>query len=272
MNSAAPERIVITGASSGIGRELARQLAGPGKELWLVGRDAARLEEVVSAVEEAGAVVHKVILDLDDLEASERFFEHELLRTGPVDWLYYVAGLSIFGEVKNLLPEDWERVYRTDLLAPVQWTAELYKSMVERGSGNIVLVSSLAGYAGYPTSVPYAAMKAGLLGLYRTLVYEGRPHGVTVYLASPGYVETGIFKSAIYRGTDFEKTMRLIKGLGFGMISSHEAAATILRRVKRGSTEFAFPFYASLMAWCAQRFTFATRPIHSLILKRFRDP
>lgn len=272
MSPSEPERIVITGASSGIGRDLAIQMAAAGKELWLVGRDSKRLNEVALAVESKGATANQVILDLNDLEACERFLGGRLVAAGRVDCLYFVAGISIFGEVKDLPPEDWGRVYKTDLLAAAQWTAEIYKSMVANGCGRIVLVSSLAGYAGYPTSVPYAAMKAGMLGLYRTLSHEGRPYGVTVHIASPGYVETGIFKSAIYRGSSLEKTMRLIKSLGFGLISSAEAASAILRRVKRGSTEFAFPWYASLMAWTAQRFPIVTRPIHAIILKRFRNP
>lgn len=272
MSEVVSERIVITGASSGIGRELARQLAGLGKELWLVGRDRMRLEEVAGEVQAAGSTVRTVILDLEDNEAAERFLRGDLKSAGRIDALYFAAGVSIFGEAKDLLPEDWARVYRTNLLSAVQWTSEIYQTMVEAGEGTIVLVASLAAYAGYPTSVPYAAMKAGLLGLYRTLSYEARLHGVKVVLSSPGYVETGIFKSAIYRVTTYEKTMTLINGLGFGLMPASKAAKSIIRGIAGGKTEFAFPYYAKLMAWSTQRFAFMARPIHALMLRRFRKP
>lgn len=271
MNSHELERIVITGASSGIGRDLARQLAGPGKELWLIGRDASRLAAVAAEVIAAGAVAKSVILDLEDSAAVEVFLQGELQAAGPVDSLYCAAGVSIFGEVKDLLQEDWARVYRIDLLSAIQMTCEIYQTMVARGKGRIVLVASLAAYAGYPTSVPYATMKAGLLGLYRTLSYEGKIHGVKVHICSPGYVETGIFKSAIYRGTDYAKTMALISSLGFSLIPAAEAATTLLKRVVQGSGEFAFPCYARVMAWSVQRFAFVAKPLHASLLKRFRN-
>jgi len=263
-------RIVVTGASSGIGRELAVQLAGPGCRLWLIGRNEERLEEVAGRVRAAGAEARPLVLDLSDLEASSRVISEKLGGGAEVDELYLAAAVSIFGEVRDLELEDWQRVYRTDLLSYVQWMREVYAAMVGRRTGRIVIVSSISGYAGYPTAVPYAGMKAGLLGLFRSIDHEARGYGVKVHIASPGYVDTGIYQAAIYRGTDCEKTMDQIRATGFGMMSAEDAAAAILRGVKRGKREFAFPGYGRLFAWLAPRMPVLLRLVHAKMVNGFR--
>lgn len=263
-------RIVVTGASSGIGRELAVQLAGPGRTVWLVGRNEERLEEVAGRVRSAGAEARPLVLDLSDLEASSRVISEQFGGGAEIDELYLSAAVSVFGEVRDLKLEDWQRVYRTDLLSYVQWIREVYAAMVERRSGRIVIVSSLSGYAGYPTAVPYAGMKAGLLGLFRSIDHEARRHGVEVHIASPGYVDTGIYEAAIYRGTDCEKTVQQIRALGFGLMPAEDAAASILRGVKRGDREFAFPGYGRLFAWLAPRMPVLLKLVHAKMIKGFR--
>ncbi len=239
-------RIVVTGASSGIGRELAVQLAAPGRLLWLIGRDEGRLGEVAERVRAAGAEARPLVLELSDTAAAARVIEELMGGGAEIDELYLAAAVSVFGEVRELLIEDWQRVYRTDLLSCVQWTQQVYAAMAARGSGRIVIVSSLSGYTGYPTAVPYAAMKAGLMGMFRSIDHEARRYGVRIHLVSPGYVDTAIYRSAIYRGSDCETTLRQIRGMGFGMMPAAAAAAAILRGVERGRREFAFPGYARL--------------------------
>ena len=210
------------------------------------------------------------MLDLSDIDASARVIGEQLGGGAEVDELYLAAAVSVFGEVRDLLIEDWQRVYRTDLLSCVQWTREVYAAMVARGSGRIVIVSSLSGYTGYPTAVPYAGMKAGLLGMFRSIDHEARRYGVKIHLVSPGYVDTAIYRSAIYRGTDYESTIEQIRGMGFGMMPAADAAAAILRGVERGRREFSFPRYAGLFAWLAPRFPVLLRLVHARMVRGFR--
>lgn len=271
MDAGASETIVITGASSGIGRELACQIAAPGRAVWLVARDETRLDEVAEAVRRKGATARVVPLDLIDLDATERFLQAELAAGRSIDQLYLAAAVSIFGEVKDIREDDWNLLYRTNLLSCVQWIQAFYPQMVARRSGSVVLIASLSGYVGYPTSVPYATMKAGLLGLFKSLWHEANQYGVRVHLVAPGYVDTGIYRAAIYRGTSFERTMEIISDMGFKMISAERAAAAILEGMRQGKYEICFPGYARLMAWLAPRAPMLVRLLHNGLVTRFRQ-
>jgi short-subunit dehydrogenase len=271
MQAAVATTIVVTGASSGIGRELAIQLAAPGREIWLVGRDGGRLDEVADQVHAKGAVPQIVQLDLSDLDAAARFLHATFAADKRVDVVYLAAAITQFGEFKDTWPGDWKQIYHVNLLSPVQWALHFYQNMVIEGSGRIVLISSLCAYAGYPTATAYATMKAGLLGLFRSLWHEGKAYGVTMHLASPGYVNTSIYRSALYRETTYAKTMGEIKSLGFRIISAEKTARIILRSIHRGEREFALPAYASLMKWAAPRLPMLIDLVHARIVKCFRQ-
>ncbi|QTN34020.1 SDR family NAD(P)-dependent oxidoreductase [Akkermansiaceae bacterium] len=265
------ERIVVTGASSGIGRELSVQLAQPGREFWLIGRDTVRLAEVAAIVRGKGATAETVELDLGDLGAAGDFLSRNFPESKGVDWVYLCAAITAFGEVKDTLIGDWERLYRLNLLSPVQLARHFYANMAGKRRGHIVLISSLAAYAGYPTATAYATMKAGLLGLYRSLYHEGASHGIRIHHVSLGYVGTGIYKSAIYRNTTYEKTMEGIRRLGFGFLSAEEAARKIISEAAKGKSEFAVPAYATAMKWVAPRMPFLIGIIHRRIMRIFRQ-
>ena len=270
MNASPNETIVITGASSGIGRELARQIAAPGRCIWLVARDKNRLQEVAESVRANGAEARVVALDLGDLDTAGQFLHAELALDRPIDQLYLAAAVSLFGEVKDICEEDWDLLYRTDLLSYLQWIQAVYPQMVARRSGTIVLVSSLAGYVGYPTSVPYASMKAGLLGLFKSLRYEADQYDVHIHLVAPGYVDTGIYEAATYRGTNFECTMKIIEDMHFKMIPAERAAAAILDGVRKGKYEICFPGYARMMVWLGSRLPVLIGLLHRNMITRFR--
>lgn len=270
MPDSAEKTIVVTGASSGIGRELALQLAAPGCEMWLLGRNEERLSWVAEMVRAKGAVPHVVMLDLSDVETAGRFLDETFPPDKRVDEVYLGAAITLFGEVRDTLFEDWDKIYRTNLLSPIQWTRHFYSGMVGKKAGRIVIISSLAAYAGYPTATAYATMKAGLLGLFRSLWYEGQTHGVEVHLASPGYVDTDIYRSASFRKTSYEKIMGQIDEMGFTAISAEKCASLIIDAVRRGKKEFAFPAYASVMKWVSPRMPFLIGIVHSKMIKGFR--
>ena len=266
---AADQTIVVTGASSGIGRELAVQLASPGRRIWLIARNTERLEEVAALVRQRGASAEVVSLDLSNLEESSSFLEKHFPSSVRVHELYLVSAITEFGEVKDTLIEDWNLIYRTNLLAPFQWILHFYRNMTEVRAGRIVIVSSLAAYTGYPTAAVYATMKAALLGVYRSLVHEAKVYQVKLHLCSPGYVDTNIYKTALFRNTSYEKTMKMIGGMGFPVLSARDASARIIRSTRAGSNEGVFPFYASALAWLAPRAPWLIGFIHRKIIRDF---
>ncbi|MES2439186.1 MAG: SDR family NAD(P)-dependent oxidoreductase [Verrucomicrobiota bacterium] len=271
MQEASGKTIVVTGASSGIGRQIALQLSRPGCEIWLVGRNRERLEQVADQSRSLGAVPRIVEMELSDLEAADRFLVENFPAGKRVDSIYLAAAVTLFGEVRDTLPEDWDRIYATNLLSPIQWTRHFYAGMVGQKAGTIVIISSLAAYAGYPTATAYATMKAGLLGLFRSLWYEGKSHNVDVHLASPGYVDTDIYRSATFRKTSYDHTMRQIEGLGFEVVSAEKSAERIIGAVGRGNKEFAFPAYASVIRWIAPRMPFLIKILHHKMIQKFRQ-
>jgi short-subunit dehydrogenase len=256
---------LITGASSGIGRELARQLAGPGTKLHLIGRCLERLEAVAGEVRQAGGIALPTALDLSHVEEAARFLE-QTLDGEPIDEAYLGAAKSIFGFVEDAEPGDWEELYRTNLLSVVQWAQFLFRKMVNQRAGKLVLIGSLASFSGYPTATPYATMKAGLLGLGRSLRYEGIDYGVEVYLACPGYVSTRIFESAIYRKTSLAAALDHIKHQRFPVLEADDAARRILKKTRGRPREFAFPAYATFLAWTAPRIPWLLKMIHKGIV------
>ncbi|MGD7652664.1 MAG: SDR family NAD(P)-dependent oxidoreductase [Verrucomicrobiales bacterium] len=271
MDTAMGKTIVVTGASSGIGRELVLQLAEPGVDFWLLGRDQGRLEKVAAEAVERGAAAKTQSLDLRDREQSAAFLNETFAEGVEVVEVYLSAAFTMFGEVKDLRDEDWQRIYETNLLGAVQWALHFFRVMVARGGGRIVVLSSLAAYTGYPTAAAYATMKAGLLGLFRSLWYEGRRHGVFCQIVSPGYVDTNIYKAAVFRNTTYEKTVGNIRKLGFPMLTAEETAVRIIRNVRKGKRQYVLPQYAALMAWIAPRAPFLIDRVHREVVKRFRE-
>jgi len=264
------EKIVITGASSGIGRELACQLAGEGKEMWLIGRDDERLAQVAAFAREKGAVAHAVLLDLMDFDQANRFLNETFPPEVRVEAVYLDAAISIFGEMKDILIADWQKVYDSNLASPVQWALHFYQNMILHKAGKIIFISSLSACTGYPTAIPYATTKAGLLGFYKSLKYEAKSHGISVHLGVPGFVDTGIYQAAIYRETTYQKTMAEIRSLGYPLLTAKDAASRILKGIRRGKSEFAFPFYTAGLKWLSPRFPWMIDRIHNKILREFR--
>lgn len=258
---------LVTGASSGIGRALAVQLAAPERNILLLGRDESRLNAVAAEVRKKGANAQTKTLDITDFEAVDHYFREEV---GDVDEVYLSAARSIFGEVKDLQIEDWETIYKTNFLSWAQWVHEFHRRMVARRGGRIVILSSLAGYTGYPGCAPYAAAKAGLTSLFRTMWHEGRAHGVNYHLVSPGYVRTGIYEAAIFRGIDYGRVSEMLDGSGFKMMEPEGAAREILREISANRKEIIFPGYARTLAGISMRFPWLMGPVRKSMVDLFR--
>jgi uncharacterized protein len=176
------KRVLITGASRGIGEALAIAFAGAGARVALVARSEGPLKELASRL---GGTAHPA--DLSDTETVNGLIARVEADGGPVDVLVNNAGLDMANAFVNTDARDLDQIYRVNLLAPVQLTRQVLPGMLSRGSGHIVNISSMAGTAVFPGLVAYSSTKAGLThftaGLRADL--RGKPIGTTVVELGP---------------------------------------------------------------------------------------
>jgi dehydrogenase/reductase SDR family member 7B len=186
----------ITGASSGIGEALAKAFVAAGGNAILSGRNIAELERVAS---ESGAPDLCLILPFDtmDFAALPDKVEAAIAFKGSVDILVNNAGISQRSLAIDTAFEVYETIVGVDLLAPIALTQALLPHLVGRGSGQLIMISSVAGKAGVPMRTAYCAAKHGLVGYADALRSEVAGQGVKVLVVAPGSVRTNVSRNAL---------------------------------------------------------------------------
>ena len=180
----------ITGASSGLGMGLGVRLAKEGFSVGLAARRKDLLEEVAGEIREAGGVAGVFPCDVSDPEQVESAIRGGEAELGPVDLLVANAGVSINTRVETFDAQEVERVIRINLLGAVYATEAVLPGMLERSRGQIVAVSSIAGFGGLPMSAAYSASKAAMTNFFESLRIDLRGTGVDVTVITPGFVKT----------------------------------------------------------------------------------
>jgi NAD(P)-dependent dehydrogenase (short-subunit alcohol dehydrogenase family) len=173
-------RVLITGASSGIGRAFALQAAGAGGDLILVARRREELELVAEECRRRGGRARVRPADLADLAATRALAEQVLREDGPVDVLVSNAGVSLRRPAADHKPEDVERLAAVNYLGPAALTLGLLPAMLERGHGHVVHVSTIGTQTGAPLFSAYVAAKAASDHFLRTLRLELGGRGLAV--------------------------------------------------------------------------------------------
>lgn len=189
-------RALVTGASSGIGRELARGLAERGAELIVVGRSLGRLEELARELRSRGAVVTVLESDLGQPEATSDLVRELGARGLSVDHYVGCAGFGAVGAVAALSGERARELLQVNVVALAELTHALLPAMLERKSGGVLLVASAVGHFPLPFMADYAASKAFVLSFGRALSQELRGSGVSCTVLCPGTVPTGFQATA----------------------------------------------------------------------------
>jgi short-subunit dehydrogenase len=190
-------RALITGASDGIGLELAREFAAHGHPVILVARNEARLNEVAAELVHTYAVEANVIAsDLGERSAPHALFGEVARRNLEVVILVNNAGLMETGAFKDADTETLLGIVRLNVEALTALTSLFLKPMAARGRGRILNVASLAGFQPLPSMAVYAASKAYVLSLTEALAEELRGKGVTVTALCPGFTDTNMIENA----------------------------------------------------------------------------
>jgi NADP-dependent 3-hydroxy acid dehydrogenase YdfG len=214
---------VVTGASSGIGEATARLLAQKGCNVILAARREDRLEDLAA---ELGDGALAVPTDVTDPAACETLVSRAVERFGSVEVLVANAGLGLYGSIPDGNPEDWRRMFEVNVLGVLYATRAAVRHMLERGSGDVVLVSSLAGrrVPGADGTV-YAATKHALTAVAEGLRMDVSGRGVRVINVEPGLVRTEFPESQSQSADQFYAEKE------YSPIEAEDVAAAILYAV-----------------------------------------
>jgi 3-oxoacyl-[acyl-carrier protein] reductase len=181
---------LVTGASQGIGRACALELARAGATVALAARNEAKLAAVAAEIEAAGGQAAAFALDVSSEESIKAGAKAVIERLGKVEILVNNAGITRDGLMMAMKRADWDDVLGTNLTGAFLLTQALLRPMLKNRWGRIVNISSVVGRTGQAGQANYAASKAGLIGLTRSMAREFASRGITVNAVAPGYIET----------------------------------------------------------------------------------
>jgi short-subunit dehydrogenase len=226
--------VLITGASSGIGEELAWQLGQAGARLTLTARRADRLDALAERIAAAGAPAPLVVrCDVTHDGDVERAVAEAMRRWGRLDVVIANAGFGVVGALRDLSVDDYRRQFETNVFGVLR-TIKAALPEIERTKGNVVIVGSVAGWASSPNGSPYSMSKFAVRALADAITPELSLHGVKVTLISPGFVASDIRRvdnqGTLHAGAPDPIPHWLVMPTG-------RAARQILRAVARGKGE-----------------------------------
>lgn len=231
---------IVTGAASGIGRQLATQLVQRGARVWLTDINAPLLEQTAQRL---GA--RSRVLDVTDAEAVQEVVDGVIADEGRVDYMFNNAGIVVIGHYEQMSLADFNRLIDVNLRGVIHGVQAVYTHMIGRRSGHIVNTSSISGLIPAPGFTAYSATKHAVIGLSRGLRVEAAAHGVKVSAICPGFIDTEIKQNADYRGIDPDRSQAK---LPFKFHSPEYCAHHALLGVARNQAEIVITPHAKGMA------------------------
>ena len=182
--------VMITGASSGIGRGLALELGARGAKLGLVARRADALQEIVQETESIGSKALALPADVQNAESIRAAADRLRGEFGPIDLLIANAGIGGATDAAEIQPSEVARVINVNVIGAANSVAAVVPDMVAQGRGQLVAISSLAAYRGLPKSAAYCASKAAVSAFFESLRLDLQPRGIDVTIIHPGFIKT----------------------------------------------------------------------------------
>lgn len=220
--------VMITGASSGIGRGLAVELARRGAKLGLIARRADVLDEVVQEIETLGSKGIALPADVQKGDSVRAAADKLRANLGPIDVLIANAGVGGNIDAAELSGEEVAGVINVNVIGVANCVAAVVPEMVARRQGQLVAISSLAAYRGLPKSAAYCASKAAVSALFESLRLDLQPRGIDVTIIHPGFIKTPLTAG---RHAQMPFLMEL-----------NDAVKKIVRAIERRRKSYAFPW------------------------------
>jgi 2-hydroxycyclohexanecarboxyl-CoA dehydrogenase len=197
--------VIVTGAGGGIGGATARRFAVEGALVAVLDRDGSAAEATCSIVDRDGGRAIAVTCDITELDGVRAAVARVESDLGPVDVLVNNAGWDVFKPFLQTDPDEWRRLIDINLVGALNMHYAVLPGMVERGAGRVVNVASDAARVGSSGEAVYAACKAGLVGLTKTLAREHARHGITLNVVCPGPTDTALLATVLEGARDPDK-------------------------------------------------------------------
>jgi len=222
----------VTGASRGIGRACAINLAAAGHKVVLAARDLQKLEAAAEEIRAAGGAAFAVSLDLSSEESIKQAFAQAVQLAGPVTILVNNAGITKDNLALRMKRDDWDAVLQTNLTGSFLCIQQVMHGMMKERWGRIINVSSVVGESGNAGQANYVASKAGLIGLTKSLAQELGSRNITVNAITPGFIDTDM--TAVLNDEVRQKMLATIPLKRFGKPEDIAAAVRFLASEEAG--------------------------------------
>ena len=198
----------ITGASSGIGRATALQLASEGVHVGLIARTESKLKEVAKEAESYGVKAIVAPANIAEIEEVNKAVDHLKNELGSADILINNAGMGRYGSFLEIEPDDWKETFEVNVYGTYHVTRAVLPQMIEKDSGDIITISSSSGLKGTAGSTSYSASKFAIQGMTEALMQEVRRHNIRVFTLNPSLVATELVFGDKLDEQDKEKYMQ----------------------------------------------------------------
>lgn len=200
---------IVTGASSGIGRGIAKRFAREGADIVIADIKTDAAENVAEEIKEIGQEALVVKTDVSNSDDVDKMVEATVSKFGKVDILVNNAGVFVQKPIQEMEEGDWDKVLDVNLKGAFLCTRRVVEEMLEQGGGKIVNIASIAGKTGFQNSSAYCASKGGIVNLTRELGMELAPKGIHVNAIGPGVIETAMTKPLLEDEEFEEQTLAM---------------------------------------------------------------
>jgi 3-oxoacyl-[acyl-carrier protein] reductase len=198
---------IVTGASRGIGRAIAIRLAEEGHDLAIFGRDKSLLDETASICKDFNSDVLSYTGNVGDPYFVNESVNQILMKFGKIDNLINNAGVAILKKFVDTTLEEFQHQINANLYGVFNFSRAVLENMIERKSGNIINISSLAGKNPFVNGTTYSATKHALMGLSKSLMLEVRQHNIRVAIVCPGSVNTDMLVGSVIEPKDTTRVL-----------------------------------------------------------------